>query len=157
MTTEMTYRKSSIAGATTIGLIIALFDTLVGDFRRASAALRNSDIEARCKELNHAALVLGQLESWVDLKNGGESARTMARFYAFLRAKMLEASAKKSAQVLETQIDLILHVRSAWQQLDSDPASALEGSDADSMGQMAASYGAGPEAMPETVRFSQSA
>jgi flagellar protein FliS len=153
----MTYRKSSIAGATTIGLIIALFDTLVGDFRRAAIALRDGDIERRCKELNHAALVLGQLESWVDLENGGESARTMARFYAFLRAKMLEASAKKSAQVLEAQIELILHVRSAWQQLDSDPAKALEGTDAEALGQMAASFAVAPEAMGERVRFSQSA
>jgi len=37
--------------------------------------------------LDHATLVLGQLENWLDLKNGGESAATLARFYAYLRAK----------------------------------------------------------------------
>jgi flagellar protein FliS len=99
--------------------MIALFDTLAGDLRRASCALRKNDIETRCKELNHAALVLGQLESWIDLKGGGDSAETLTRFYAYLRAKMMEAGATKSAILLEAQIEMILHVRSAWQQLDT--------------------------------------
>ena len=65
--TGLSYRRVAIAGATTIGLMIALFDTLVGDLRRAAAALRKGDIETRCREMNHAALVISQLESWIDL------------------------------------------------------------------------------------------
>ena len=120
-TTEMSYRQSAIQGASPIGLMIALFDRLAGDLRRAAAALRKNDIETRCKELNHAALVLGQLENWVDVKNGGESAQTLSRFYAYLRAKILEAAATKSAKLLEMQVDMILLVRSSWQQLDAPP------------------------------------
>ena len=142
MTTELTYRRSSIAGATSIGLMIVLFDTLVGDLRRAASALRKDDIETRCKELNHAALVLGQLESWVDLNNGGEPAKTLSRFYAYLRAKMMEASINKSAAVLDTQIDMILHVRSAWQQLDTSPLPAAEEQAGDTPGRISFSQSA---------------
>ena len=84
--TELSYRKSAIEGASSIGLIIALFDTLAGDLRRAAAAIRKNDIEERCKQLDHASLVLGQLESWVDLEKGGDSAQFLAQFYAYLRA-----------------------------------------------------------------------
>lgn len=119
--TELSYRRSAIEGASPIGLIIALFDTLVGDLRRAAFALRKDDIETRCKELNHATLVLGQLNEWIDPENGGESAQTLSRFYAYLRAKMMEAAVSKSAKLLDTQIDMILHVRSAWQKLDVGP------------------------------------
>jgi flagellar protein FliS len=125
-TTEMSYRRLAIQGASPIGLMIALFDRLAGDLRRAAAALRNNDIETRCKELNHATLVLGQLEDWVDVKNGGESAQTLRRFYACLRAKMFEAAGRKSAKLLETQIDMILLVRSSWQQLDVPPPQVSE-------------------------------
>jgi flagellar secretion chaperone FliS len=116
--TELSYRRSAIEGASPIGLMIALFDTVVGDLRRAAFALRKDDIETRCRELNHATLVLGQLNEWVDLENGGESAQTLSRFYAYLRAKMMEAAITKSAKLLEAQIDMIVHVRSAWQKLD---------------------------------------
>lgn len=155
--TEMSYRRSAIEGASPIGLMIALFDTLVGDFRRAVAALHKNDIETRCKELNHAALVLGQLENWLDLTNGGESAQNLARFYAYLRSKMMEASVKKSASILELQIDMILHVRSAWQQLDVAPAPVSVGSVALSREQRAEAYAATPETKSDRVPFSQSA
>ena len=125
-TTEVSYRRLAIQGASRIGLMIALFDQLASDLRRAAAALRKNDIETRCKELNHAFLVLGQLENWVDVKNGGGSAQTLSRFYAYLRAKMLEAGASKSAKLLEMQVDMILLVRSSWQQLDAPPPQVSE-------------------------------
>jgi len=157
MTTEMTYRRSSIDGASPIGLMIVLFDTLAGDLRRAAAALHKNDIETRCRELNHAALVLGRLESWVDLENGGESARDLARLYAHLRAKMLEAAGAKSAALLEAQIDLILQVRSAWQLLDSSPSQELQEQSAVRTGRSEAAYRRVPEPAAERVPFSQSA
>jgi flagellar protein FliS len=155
MTTELSYRRSAIAGASPIGLMIALFDTLAGDLRRASNALRKNDIETRCKELNHAALVLGQLESWIDLKNGGESAKTLSRFYAYLRAKMLEAGATRSASLLESQIEMILHVRSAWQQLDVLSSHAAEEPGAVVTRQTSSVYTATPGAESNRVSFSQ--
>jgi flagellar protein FliS len=124
--TELSYRRSAIEGASPIGLVIALYDTLSGDLRRAANAIRNNDIEARCKDLNHAALVLGQLEDWIDRKNGGELAQNLSSFYSYIRAKVTEASINKSAQLLEAQIDLISQVRSAWQQRDMSSPQALE-------------------------------
>jgi flagellar protein FliS len=124
--TELSYRRSAIEGASPIGLVIALYDTLSGDLRRAANAIRNNDIEARCKDLNHAALVLGQLEDWIDRKNGGELAQNLSSFYSCIRAQVMEASINKSAQLLEAQIDLISQVRSAWQQRDMSSPQALE-------------------------------
>ena len=157
MTTEMTYRRSSVAGASPIGLMIALFDTLVGDFRRAAAALRKDDIETRCRELNHATLVLGQLESWIDLKTGGEAAQDLSRFYTHLRAKMIAAAGTKSATLLEEQIDLILLVRSSWQQLDTAQPSETEDSVATQAARPNTAYSPVSDAMPDRIPFSQSA
>ena len=157
MTTALSYRKSAIEGASTIGLMIALFDTLAGDLRRAVAAIHNNDIETRCKELNHAVLVLGQLESWIDLTNGGESAQTLSRFYAYLRSRMMEASINKSANILETQIDMILHIRSAWQQLDAPPVQISESNGEAPVRQISARYTTAPETEPDGARFSRSA
>lgn len=157
MTTELSYRRSAIEGASAIGLMIALFDTLAGDLRRAAVALHNNDIQKRCNELNHATLVLGQLESWLDLKDGGESALTLSRFYAYLRAKMIEASISKSAKILEAQIDMILHVRSAWQQLDAPPAQVSEPNAELPVEKPGASYAMTCETDPGNLRFSRSA
>ena len=108
----------AIEGASPIGLILVLFDLLVSDLRGAAAALRVGDIEARCKALNHGFLVLAQLQSWVDLKRGGEPAKILALFYSRLGSKMMEAGVKKSAAVLEKEIDTILMVRNSWQKFE---------------------------------------
>jgi flagellar secretion chaperone FliS len=154
--TELSYRRSAIEGASIIGLMIALFDTLIGDLRRAASALHKNDIETRCKELNHATLVLGQLNEWVDLENGGESARTLDRFYAYLRAKMMEAAVTKSAALLETQIDMISHVRSAWQKLDVGPMEMPAKPGEDLAQELGISSKSAPEAKVERIPFSQS-
>lgn len=156
-TTEITYRNCSISGASPIGLMIALFDRLVADFQRAAAALRRDDIEMRCREMNHAALILARLESWLDMENGGESARNLARLYAHLRAKMLDAAAKRSAETLESQIGLILHVRSAWQQLDLVPPQELGQLVNSSQNAASVSYTLDPDAIADRVPFSQTA
>jgi len=137
--------------------MIALFDTLVGDFRRAVEALRRDDIETRCRELNHAALVLGQLEDWLDLTNGGDSAQTLARFYVYLRSKMMQAAASKSTALLDAQIDMILHVRSAWQQLDVSASPIPVVPSLPSAEQRAEHYATTSEVKSERIPFSESA
>ena len=124
--TPLSYRKSAVEGASPIGLVIALYDTLSGDLTRAIAALRVDDIETRCRELNHATLVLGQLEDWIEYPNGGDLAISLKDFYSHVRARILEASITRSAPLLEIQIQLILQVRSTWQQRDLPLPNPLE-------------------------------
>jgi len=124
--TELSYRRSSIEGASPIGLVIVLYDTLWGDLRRAAEALRQNDISRRCQELNHGFLVLGQLESWIAPENGGDLAESLTHFYRYLRAKMMDASINQSAKTLEDLMELILHVRSAWQQRDMASVSLVQ-------------------------------
>jgi flagellar secretion chaperone FliS len=123
---ERSYRRMEIEGASPIGLILMLFDLLVNDLRRAAVALRADDIEARCKELNHGFLVLGQLKSWVDLERGGEPAKVLMLFYSNLEARMMDAGVKKSAAVLEKEIETILMVRSAWQKFEQKASIPIE-------------------------------
>lgn len=140
---ELSYRRTALDGATSIGLVIALYDTLSGNLRRAASAIAAGDIEGRCAELNHALLVLAQLENMVDSSRGDELSGNLSLFYAYLRAQMLQASVLKSAALLEAQIALVLQVRSAWQQRDaaappnltSPPATAVSGAERSSFSQ----------------------
>ena len=123
---QLSYRRTALSGASSIGLVIALCDTLSGNLRRAVAAIVRGDIGKRCAELNHAFLVVGQLESMIDKQPGDPLADSLATFYAYLRSKMLEASIQQSASVLEAQIDLVLQIRAAWQQRESATPQRLE-------------------------------
>jgi len=113
--TEMAYRKTSVGGASGFGLLIALYDTLAGDLKRAADAERADDLDKRTRELHHALLVVGYLEDWVSKGTGGDLADRLTAFYRTLRRKVIEAQVKRSAAMLEQQMDEVLKIRQIWQ------------------------------------------
>ncbi len=124
--TELTYRKTAVEGASGFGLLIALYDTLSGDLLRAADAERRNDIEKRCQEVNHATLVIGYLEDWIERSGGGELAQQLSAFYSSLRRKMIEAQIKRSAESLEEQVALVLKIREIWSAMERQKTAQME-------------------------------
>ena len=119
---DLTYQRVAVQNASAIGLTILLYDRLVVDIQSAIIAMQNGDIEKRCAMINHAYLILGQLRCNLNMEEGGETAKSLEIFYHYLHGKLLEAQVKKSPQMLQDQIELILQVRSAWYQVESQGA-----------------------------------
>jgi flagellar protein FliS len=151
--TELFYRKTAAEGASGFGLLIGLFDTLAGNLRRAAEAQRANDIEKRCNEANHALLVIGHLEDWVNRGAGGELAQRLIAFYASLRQKLVMAQAEDKPEILDEQMHLVLKMREAWQQMDlravssapqmlPPPASRVAGTYAGSLDRMQGNWSA---------------
>ena|SRR5580698_7047562 len=124
--TELTYRKTAAQGASGFGLLVALCDTLAGDLRRAADAERANEIETRCREVNHALLVVGYLEDGVVRGSGGVLAQRLMAIYSSLRRKMIEAQAKRSAELLEQQMAVVLMLRKHWHELDVRATTQVE-------------------------------
>ncbi len=141
--TALAYRKTAAEGASGFGMLIALYDTLAGDLRRAADAERNNNIEKRCLEVNHALLVIAHLQDWVDGESGGELAQKLIGFYSSLRQKLIEAQARRSAEMLEQQMALVLDIRETWQEMELRGGVSSE----DRGGAEASSY-AGSESTP---------
>ncbi len=116
---SLAYRQAVTQQASVVGLVIALYDTLLGNLRRAAEAMDREDIQGRCDELVHGFKVLQQLDAMLDMERGGETAVKNRRFYNHLRGQMLAAQFKLSSEMLKKQIGLVLEVRQAWQQIDT--------------------------------------
>ena len=115
---DMVYRKTAVEGASGFGLLIALYDTLAGNIRRAAEAQRTSDIERRSREVKHAVTVIGYLESCLRRGVEGDLTQQLRAFYSTLRRKLLQAQVKQSAEMLEQQMAAVLKIRGAWQAAD---------------------------------------
>ncbi len=110
--------------------MIALYDTLAGDLRRAADAERSNNLEMRCLEVNHALLVIAYLEDAMEQASGGELAKQLVGLYSTLRHKLIEAQAKRSPEILEEQMERVLCLRETWQKLElsvPDAPNALAG------------------------------
>src|SRR5689334_18427773 len=75
MDARSSYREAAVRGATPVQLVILLYEQGIEDLRRAIIALEKNDIEARTREINHALMVIGQLQASLDMERGGEVAR----------------------------------------------------------------------------------
>jgi flagellar protein FliS len=114
----LSYQQASARGATPIGQVIALYDTILRDFVRALAALQGGDVETRVFELNHALLVMAHLQSVLDHERGGEAAKYFDRFYSITRGMIVEANIQATPESLEELINLFGGLREAWYQAE---------------------------------------
>src|ERR1700685_4307437 len=124
--TEQAYRRTAAEGATGFGLLIALYDALAADLRRAAEAQRRGDIEQRSKEAQQALLVIVYLDDWIDRKEGGELADKLIAFYANLRTALIEAEVRQSPEFLDGQMAIVIAIRGSWHDIELRAASALE-------------------------------
>jgi flagellar secretion chaperone FliS len=116
--TELSYRKTAAEGASGFGLLIALYDTLAGNLRRAADAERSNNLEKRCLEVNHALLVIGYMEDWIEQASAGELTQKLVGLYSSLRRKLIEAQVKRSPEILERQMERVLSIRESWQTME---------------------------------------
>src|ERR1700704_6161630 len=116
-----TYQQLAARGASPVGLVVSLYDTILRDFRRAQAALIAGNVEQRVFELNHALTVIAHLQSVLNHERGGEAAKTFDRFYEIARAMILDASVRCTPESLQKLIATFTSIRQAWQQIERRP------------------------------------
>jgi flagellar protein FliS len=118
----MNYASESATGLSPIGLVVRLYENIVSDLGRAILAVREDDVEKRTSHLQHALLLIAHLQSALDMKNGGDSARLLERFYMLARKRIVEAQGKQSIELMEEISREFLSVREAWAQIEDQQA-----------------------------------
>jgi flagellar secretion chaperone FliS len=118
MDARSSYREATVRGASPVRLVICLYEQAIEDLRQAVLALEKGDIEARTRGINHALMVIAQLQGSLDMERGGEVAINLARFYGLLRAGLIEAQMKQSGRILQQQISQLALVHEAWLEVE---------------------------------------
>lgn len=113
------YQQSSARGASPVGLVLALYDTILRDFRRSLDAIDRGDVEARTFELNHALTVIAHLKSVLDFERGADAAKRFKNFYEITRAMILSVNVDAKRETLQKLIEMYSSMRQAWQQAES--------------------------------------
>ena len=118
----LAYRETASLGASPVGVVVLLYERLAQDIHAAVAAMKNCDIEARSQSINHALLVLQQLQGRLDFAAGGAAARQLDAFYSHVRGKLLEAQIRQSPELLLAQAQAIAQVREGWAAVERNAA-----------------------------------
>ncbi len=112
------YHQTGAFGASPVGQVVALYDTILRDLHRAIAAIDDGQIEKRCNAINHALTVIGELQGVLDFERGGEPARCLNSFYNVTRAMVTEAGVMSSREKLKELTAMFVRLRAAWSQVE---------------------------------------
>ncbi|HUN60843.1 MAG TPA: flagellar export chaperone FliS [Candidatus Sulfotelmatobacter sp.] len=116
--TALAYHHSAAIGASRVGQVVALYDTIVRDLHRAVQAVAAGDVEKRVAAVNHALLVISELQGVLDFERGGEPARNLENFYKVARGLILKGSLTCSQETFREAVSMITRVRAAWAKID---------------------------------------
>jgi flagellar protein FliS len=114
------YRELAIKAATPVGLIILLYEMAIESLAHAMHEIDSGNIEARTADLNHALMIIGELQRSLNIEVGGSVATRLANFYDVARCKILEANIKSSKETLERLSSVLASIRDAWQVVEQE-------------------------------------
>lgn len=108
------YRENDVRGATPVRLVVLLFEQMIQDLTQAAQAVEQNDIRLRTRQINHAILVIGHLQSRLDFDQGGKVAKDLEHFYNVLRQNLVQIQFFPSKVGIRQLITDLLTVREAW-------------------------------------------
>ncbi len=116
------YHQSTAVGASAVGQVIALYDTILRDFRRVIAAIDAGQIAQRGNASNHALTIIGELQGVLDFERGGEAARNLNSFYNLTRAMTTEGCVTSCREKFLELISMFARLRAAWSHVEDTVA-----------------------------------
>lgn len=120
----LAYRETASLGVSPVGVVVLLYDRLAQDIHAAIAAMKRNAVEARSSDVNHALLILQELQGRLDFAAGGAAARQLDAFYSHIRGKLLEAQIRQSPELLLAQAQAISQVRESWVEVERSTSQA---------------------------------
>jgi flagellar protein FliS len=112
--TALAYRQSNAFATSAVGQVVALYDGILRDLYRALSAMEAAQIENRVNAMNHALIIISELQGVLDFDRGGTPARHLNSFYKVTRAMITEASVSNSLELTRELISMFTRLRAAW-------------------------------------------
>lgn len=111
----LAYQMAAADGATHAGMVVLVYDGIAKDLIHAARAVRENSIERRCAASEHALLLIGHLEQWIEAMDDPHLAEALRGFYAMVRTRIVQMQAIAEAAGFEDLAQLVFDTRAAWQ------------------------------------------
>jgi len=115
------YQQQSLAGATGIDLVVALYDGVLRYLYRAVQCVEEDDVYGRRMAVKRVTDIFIYLQSTLRTDVCAKTTTSLADFYAAMFQLTLEASYYNSKETFEEVIQCVRDVRDAWAIAARDP------------------------------------
>ena len=111
------YRQTGVQSSSPLELVVMLYDGLLRHVVAARNAHGRTDLAGRREAFSKALAILTELQSTLNLAQGGEVAASLDRLYTYMIERLLDASARKDMGALDELEKLLRPLREAWAEI----------------------------------------
>ena len=109
--------ESGVAGARPIDLVVMVYDGAIEVLGKAVAQMKAGNIAAKNQSVSRAIRIIDEgLRAPLDMR-AGEVANNLAALYDYMTRRLLQGSARNDPAMLEEVRNLLLDLKSAWDEI----------------------------------------
>jgi flagellar secretion chaperone FliS len=109
-----TYRQTQVQSRTPLELVVMLYDGALTFLSQARDAIDRGDIAARRDASTRALAIVSELQSTLNMEQGGEIARRLDELYAYVNSRILQAAADNAVGPLDDASRVLATLRDSW-------------------------------------------
>lgn len=115
--------ETGVMAANPHKLVLMLFDGALLAIAMARQAMRTNKIAEKGEEISRAINIISNgLKVSLDTQAGGELAERLGALYDYICSRLLQANLRNEAAALDEADALLRELKTAWEEIASDPA-----------------------------------
>lgn len=117
-----TYRQTQVQSRTPLELVVMLYDGALKFLNVAREAIERRDLMARRDAMSRALAIISELQSTLNMDEGGEIAQRLDALYSFVTQRILQAAQENSVAPLDEAMRVLDTLRASWVSISTTPA-----------------------------------
>jgi flagellar secretion chaperone FliS len=121
------YRQTQVQSRTPLELVVMLYDGALQAMATAKGAIERRDIPARRDAIGRALAIISELQSTLNLEQGGQIASSLDDLYDYASRRLLDATVSNDTMPVDEIRRVFETLRGAWQTIAAPPAAPAAG------------------------------
>ena len=122
-----TYRQTQVQSRTPLELVVMLYDGAVKFLHLTREATERRDLAARRDASSRALAIVSELQSTLNMAEGGEIAERLDALYGYVNMRILDAARENSVAPLDDAIRVLETLRESWVSIAAPIDTAVRG------------------------------
>jgi flagellar secretion chaperone FliS len=118
------YHQTHVQSRSPLELVVMLYDGALRLLEQAAMAMDARDMATKAEAMSRAMSIIAELQSTLNMQEGGAVAAQLDGLYAHMTARLLDANSQRQRAPIDEVIGLLRPLRDAWSQIASGSASA---------------------------------
>jgi len=112
------YTEEDVIAATPMRLIVILYDAAIRSCEDARDCMEHNDKSGLKQSIEKCSAIISELQTSLNLKEGGEIASRLNDLYNYMKANLLRAGDEQKPDLIVEVNRLLENLRSAWRRIE---------------------------------------